>query len=383
MNEGEHKRGRLGGVYFWTGQKKIYQVSYQDDRGREIRKSARTTDEATAARFLEKCRRDVIKAQETGEVYEAPRLRKQKISDCLNQWETQCKLQSRWNDCYACDKRQLNERFGSMTADSVTKSVFQAYQVEQKQGLDAKKSLSRNSKLNRHLVILNSAMKIAGITPSYQKQLKDLKLPEPPARQGFFTLQEFRILVSELPPHIVDVVEACWLTGWRVSEVCGKDILGEFRPGVLWSELTENSLLLPGERNKARAAKRIPLTGQLKALIQKREKLKVPGCDLIFCRPDGKPIGDFYRHWKKACAVAGKPNGMVHDLRRSRAKIWGKAGVPEAVAMRLGGWKTSEIYRRYNVIDESDLIHAQERTEKYLLEEAEKQGGAKISTAVN
>ena len=52
--------------------------------------------------------------------------------------------------------------------------------------------------------------------------------------------------------------------------------------------------------------------------------------------------------------------------------------------MRLGGWKTSEIYRRYNVIDESDLIHAQERTEQYLQHEAEKHGAAKqISRAIN
>ncbi len=52
--------------------------------------------------------------------------------------------------------------------------------------------------------------------------------------------------------------------------------------------------------------------------------------------------------------------------------------------LELGGWKTPEIFRRYNIIDESDLIRAQEKTEKYLLEEAEKQGVTKqISTAVN
>ena len=85
--------------------------------------------------------------------------------------------------------------------------------------------------------------------------------------------------------------------------------------------------------------------------------------------------------WKRANQrCAGKPNGMVHDLRRSRAKIWGKAGVSETVAMFLGGWRTTEVWRRY---DESDLIRAQERTEKYLLEEAEEQGVTKISTAVN
>ena len=64
--------------------------------------------------------------------------------------------------------------------------------------------------------------------------------------------------------------------------------------------------------------------------------------------------------------------------------MWGKAGVSDAVACRLAGIKTSEVHRRYNVIDESDLIHAQEKTEKYLLEQAEKQPETKqISRAIN
>jgi integrase len=96
------------------------------------------------------------------------------------------------------------------------------------------------------------------------------------------------------------VVALClWLTGWRRSEINGKVILGKFRPGVLWSEKDGDSLLLPGERNKGRKAKRIPLTGELKALIDKRENLKVAGCHYIFHR-NGRPIGEFDAKWKKA-----------------------------------------------------------------------------------
>jgi integrase len=383
MNEGLHIRGRLGGTYYRTGKRGIFQLNYQNC-GKEIRESAKTTDESRAAKLLEERLKEIIKCEKLGEIFETPKLRKQTIGSCLDQWETLCKLQNRWNDCYACDKRQLVQRFGSMTADNLTKSVFQQYQLEQKQGLSEAKSLSRNAKLNRQLVILNSAMKIAGITPSYAKQLKQLKLPEPPARQGYFTPAEFRILHSSLPPHIADVVEALWLTGWRLSEICGKLILGKFRPGVLWSEKDGDSLMLPGERSKGRRAKRVPLTGQLKAVIEKRERLKVAGCDLIFCRPNGKPIGDFYRHWKKACAVAGKCNAMVHDLRRSRARNWVRAGVSEAVAMKLAGMRTREVFLRYNVVSEEDMLEAQIQTEQYLEKQTEKQDAAKqISTTIN
>jgi integrase len=375
----------LGGVYFWTGKKRTYQISYQNDRGQEVRESARTTDEAAAAKLLQARRRAVIKAQELGEVFEAPKLRKQTISKCLDAWETQCKLQGRWNDCYATDLRQLKERFGSLTADALTKSRIQEYQMEQKAGLDEKKSLSRNCKLNRQTVILRHALKISGVTPSFAQQTKDLRLPEPPARQGYFSAQEFRILHSALPPDIADVIEFLWLSGWRLSECCGKVILKEYRPGILWSELSKDgsSITLPGQRSKNRESKQLPLVGELRTLIAKRAKLKVPGCDLIF-HIAGRPVGEFRGAWRRACTLAGKPKGMIHDLRRSRAKIWGKAGVSEATAMRLGGWKTAEIYRRYNIIDENDLIRAQERTEKYLLDERSKDAEAKqISRAIN
>ena len=381
-DEGEHKRGRLGGSYYRTGLKGTFQIAYQDANGKEIRASAKTTDEATAARILEARRREVIKCQQLGEVYESPKLRKQSIGKCLDAWERQCKIQNRWNDCYQTDSKQVRERWGSMTADSLTKERIQEWQLQEKTGLSEKKSLSRNSKLNRQLTIVSKAMKDCHITPSYAKDMKALRLPEPPQRTGFFTAQQFRILHSTLPPDIADAAMCLWLTGWRRSEIIGKVILKKYRPGVLWSEKDGNSLLLPGQRNKGRTAKRIPLTGALKELIEKRERLKVPGCDLIFHK-NGRPIGEFDAKWKKACRAAGRPNGIVHDLRRSRARNWIRAGVPEKLAMELGGWKTRSIFDAYNVTDESDLVQAQERTERYLLEQEEKQGGTKISRAIN
>jgi hypothetical protein len=254
VNEGEHKRGELGGVVFWLGKRKIYQISYQNDRGKEIRESARTTDEKQALKLLKQRRQSIITAQTTGTEFEAPKLRRQTIAKCLDAWETQCKLQNRWNDCYKSDKKQLLLRFGGMRVEQLTKSVFQQYQLEQKQGLDERRSRGRNAKMNRHLVIVSAAIKISGATPAFAKEMKDLRLEEPPAREGYFTIAEFGMLLSALPDDIADVAEALWLTGWRLSEVIGKVILGKFRPGVLWSEKHGNSLMLPAQRNKGRAS---------------------------------------------------------------------------------------------------------------------------------
>jgi integrase len=385
VNEGEHFKGKYGGVFFRQGKRGIFQISYQGTDGKEHRESTHTTNEAQASRILEARRRGVIKAQENGEEFESPRLRKMTIAQCLDAWEIQCKLKGRSSDTYRFDKKQLIQRFGGMRCDQLTKSVYQQYQLEQKMGLvDDKKSRGRNSKLNRHLVVLSSAMKVAGVTPAYQKGKKDLVLPEPEPRTGYFSPAEFQILHALLPSATADVCLFLWLSGWRLSECCGKMISGVFRPGLLWSETTNDTITLPGERNKGRKRKTIPVSGELKALIERRRALKVEGSDLVFHGGNGQPVNISDRVWKKACVAAGKPNGTIHDLRRSRARIWIRSGISENLAMKMGGWKTRSIFDRYDIISDDDMRLAQEKTERYLEKELEKQvEGKQISTAIN
>jgi hypothetical protein len=48
---------------------------------------------------------------------------------------------------------------------------------------------------------------------------------------------------------------------------------------------------------------------------------------------------------------AGVAGRLVHDLRRSAAREFRKAGVSEGVVMRLCGWETRSMFDRYNIID--------------------------------
>jgi len=75
-------------------------------------------------------------------------------------------------------------------------------------------------------------------------------------------------------------------------------------------------------------------------------------------RPNGKPILSFRKLWAKACAFAGYPDLLFHDLRRTAARNLRRAGVAEGLIMRIGGWKTRSVFERYNIITQTDIKDA-------------------------
>ena len=90
------------------------------------------------------------------------------------------------------------------------------------------------------------------------------------------------------------------------------------------------------------------------------------------------PLVDFRKAWRAACKAAGFSGIVPHDLRRSAARNAVRSGVPEQVAMELGGWRTRSVFARYNVTSESDLADAVERVSRYVTERAAERPKPKV-----
>jgi len=80
--------------------------------------------------------------------------------------------------------------------------------------------------------------------------------------------------------------------------------------------------------------------------------------DYVFTRGNGNPVRDFRLTWKNACAHAGVPELLFHDLRRTGARNLRRAGVAEGIIMKIGGWLTRSVFERYAIVSRSDMNDA-------------------------
>ena len=180
-------------------------------------------------------------------------------------------------------------------------------------------------------------------------------------REGFLEPAEFEAVCRQLPADLEDAMRFAYLTAWRRGAVRALE----------WRDvdLRSRTLQLRAASAKNKRAKVIPLAGELLALLERRAAERRPDCPQVFHR-DGRPLGDYRKAWRKACKAAGLSGILVHDLRRSAARNAVRSGVPEQVAMELGGWRTRSVFSRYNVTSERDLADAVERISGYVAERA-------------
>jgi integrase len=141
---------------------------------------------------------------------------------------------------------------------------------------------------------------------------------------------------------------------------------------------------LPDSKNGE--ARTLPLDDELAALIEEswrdREYQTASGSALsafVFHRR-GRPVNrtTFGKQWRKACAKAGLPGRLFHDLRRTAARNMVRGGAPQSVAMRVGGWRTAAMFTRYDISDNRDKLAALNGATAFAEGEAAKRNVAKF-----
>lgn len=256
--------------------------------------------------------------------------------------------------------RHLERFFGTgARAITITKARVGDYQDAR-----LKAGAARNS-VRYEIGVLSAAFGVAVEQDILATKPVFKQLAEGEKRSGFFEPGDFAALVLELPdPAVADLVRFLHATGWRRGEG-----VGLMWPLVDWDDAEypgahdeptpgQNACIRIGEnQTKGGDARVFPIAGasELRDLLLARWRVRE---GLHVFHRKGSAIGDFRKVWMRACTAAGVPGRLVHDLRRTAARDFRRAGVSEGEIMKLCGWKTRDMFDRYNIIDASDLSRA-------------------------
>jgi integrase len=243
--------------------------------------------------------------------------------------------------------KHLESVFGSDLALTVTTPRIRVYiETRLKEG-------AARATVQRELAALRRMFRLGAQAD------KVLRVPHFPtiavqnARKGFFERDQFEKVLAELPEHLQPLATVAYWTGWRKSEL--------LRLEQRHVDLGAGTLRLDVGTTKNKDGRVVYLPPEalaaLKAWNDKTVALERERGIIVrhVLHNNGRPIRHYYYAWRSACERAGVAGRMLHDFRRTAARNYIRAGVPERVAMDLLGHKTRAIFDRYNITSEQDL----------------------------
>jgi integrase len=236
----------------------------------------------------------------------------------------------------------LREPFGKMKPGQLTTDRLKIYRAKRKAEGDS------DSTINRELSYLRAAMRLA------VKQGAPLPIPWFPmvdekrnARQGYKEEPEFLKFLAALDDDLKPFACCAYYGGMRRGELvklplANIDIKRRFIV-VQWGKNgeTRNVPIYDG-----------PMLHWLHWLWDNRRAGQVQA----FVYSDGRPVTlrNFYDRWHAAAKESGVGYFIPHDSRRSSNRRLSREGVPQALRMKVHGWRTDEMDRRYGVVDVAD-----------------------------
>jgi integrase len=192
------------------------------------------------------------------------------------------------------------------------------------------------------------------------------------ARKVFFTAREFNVFVKKFPWYLKGLIHALSLTGWRRSEL----------QWLRWDQVDFETEVIRITTSKNEKGKAFPFRflEPLRKVIFYQLRLKVKfeakwgrkieyvffqGAPKLPARRGGR-IRSFSGSWKRALEAAGLANKVPHDLCRTAARRFRRAGLPVKVIKELMGRLTDSILYRYDIVDERDLERGTRQLNRYL-----------------
>jgi integrase len=354
-------------------------------RGRTIREATGERDYSEAMKRL---------TQRLGELdkgaFIEPEVRRIQIQeladDFLRDYKINCRksaedAETRW-------RLHLKPFFGAALISEVSSRTIEKY-------IDGRlEQGAQNATVNRELAALKRMFRLGyGATPPKVSHLPNFpRLQEDNVRTGFVEDEQYaRLTAAATDLWLRALIEVAHTYGWRRQELLNLR--------VRQVDLISATIRLDPGTTKNRDGREASMTPAVQILLGECVRGKAPE-DYVFTRENKKPVRDFRAAWATACIAAclgrmicksceqpvsgekcqtcgaqGKGlrySGLIfHDARRTAARNLRRAGVAEGVIMRIGGWRTRNVFERYNIVSQADIVDALQKLEQRRAERIE------------
>lgn len=244
-------------------------------------------------------------------------------------------------------RKSLRPFFGKIKAARLTTDKMKQYRAKRlAEGCT-------DATANRELSILRTAFHNGRkVTPPKVIMVPYFPMTrETTIRTGFLNDEQYVRLRDALPQELKALFVCSFMTGIRRSELLN----------IQWWQVDFEQELILLNDTKNGQPRTVPIVpGDMRDLLWEsfqQAKALWPNSPWVFSR-SGKQIKGFTKGWRDACAAAGVPGLLLHDLRRTAVRNMRNAGVPQVIRMKISGHKTDSMERRYNITDLEDIANA-------------------------
>jgi integrase len=289
------------------------------------------------------------------------------------------------------DRGERTVETGKVTVGDAMKAVLEEYELKGRRSLRTARGFAKaiEATLGKHTLAVNVADKIDAAQLTWQKakltnatinrrgnllrhglrllvrkrQLAYVpfiqRLPEQSEPGRYITAKDADAIRKHLPEYAAAVFSLALLLGIRKGQ-----LTRTLRPYV---DLERGVIDYPPSECKHLGRHTVPLDSDALAIVEAATADARTHCTYLFhgpdCAPGRKPskgygcVGEFKKAWGTALKDAGLAAGRkrsgytFHHTRVTAATDMRAGGLGEDDVMRVGGWKTREVFGRYNLGD--------------------------------
>lgn len=267
-------------------------------------------------------------------------------------WELYQPVSERDNDSWRTEKTRvahLVRHLGSKDASQLGLADVEAYRTARRRETSKRGSPPAWGTLDRELELLK---RLLGYGVKCRRlsmnPLADVKLlNKSNVRRNVITPPEFDALLAAADQRIKCLLVMAFDTGCRIGELLT----------LRWEQVDLDGGSIQLWDTKTDEPRKVYLTDRAKLWLEQQPKNSPRGW--VFSNPKtGERLFDVRKSFHTAAKAIGRPELWFHDLRRSFVTRARRAGIPESVVMRMSGHKTPMVFRRYNIIFDSDVQDA-------------------------